>query len=181
MAESKDKDNIDLIFHILQEHEERFNALEKRLDDIKKIVEHYGPIVNKLSKPEKQLEPETPDVPQSILVVDDDPNVVKTFKMILESSGYTVEAATNAMDAIRKVSRLHFDLVIVDMNLPDTLGDELAERLASINDKLRIIMITGYSNYKEQLERNLEIMQVLMKPVNPEELIKVTRNVLQKR
>ncbi len=180
MTESKDKDSIDLIFHILQEHEERFTALEKRLDDIKKIIEHYGPIVNKIKKPDKQPEPILPDVPQSILVVDDDPNVVKTFKMILEGSGYTVDTAINAMDAIRKASRLHFDLVIVDMNLPDTLGDELAERLSIINDNLRIIMITGYSNYKEQLEKNLEIMQVLMKPVNPEELVKVTQNVLQK-
>jgi two-component SAPR family response regulator len=67
------------------------------------------------------------------------------------------------------------------MNLPDTLGDELAERLISINDKLRIIMITGYSNYKEQLEKNLEIIQVLMKPVNPEDLLSVTKQTLKKR
>jgi DNA-binding NtrC family response regulator len=100
--------------------------------------------------------------------------------MILQGAGYTVEAATNALDALRKASRLHFDLVIIDMNLPDTLGDELAERLNSINDKLRIVMITGYSNYREQLEKNLEIMQVLMKPVNPEDLLSVTRKSLQK-
>lgn len=181
MADSKDQESIDLIFHILQEHEEKFNALEKRLDDIKKIIEHYAPIVNQLSTQEKGLEHPSIDVPQSILVVDDDPNVVKTFKMILESSGYTVDIATNAMDALRKASRLHFDLVIVDMSLPDTLGDELAERLNSINERLKIIMITGYSNYKEQLEKNLEIMQVLMKPINPEELIAVTRKTLQKR
>lgn len=180
MAESKDKESIDLIFHILQEHEERFTAIEKRLEDIKKIVEHYGPIVKQLSTHEKKSEQSMADIPQSILVVDDDPNVVKTFKMILQGAGYTVEAATNALDALRKASRLHFDLVIIDMNLPDTLGDELAERLNAINNKLRIVMITGYSNYREQLEKNFEIMQVLMKPVNPEELLSVTRKSLQK-
>lgn len=181
MADSNDQDSIDLIFHILQEHEEKFEAIDKRLEDIKKIIEHFGPIVKKLSKKEAEPEPVLPDVPQSILVVDDDPNVVKTFKMILEGSGYTVEAASNALDALRKVSRLHFDLVIIDMNLPDTLGDELAERLISINKKLQVVMITGYSNYMDQLEKIPGVKEILRKPVNPEALLSVTKKTLQKR
>ena len=100
--------------------------------------------------------------------------------MILESSGYTVESASNALDALRKASRLHFDLVIIDMNLPDTLGDELAKRLVSTNNKLRFIMITGYSNYKDQLEKIPGITQILMKPVNPEDLLSATRKTLEK-
>ena len=100
--------------------------------------------------------------------------------MILESSGYTVESASNALDALRKASRLHFDLVIIDMNLPDTLGDELAKRLVSTNKKLRLIMITGYSNYKDQLEKIPGITQILMKPVNPEDLLSATRKTLEK-
>ena len=181
MAESKDQESIDLIFHILQEHEEKFDAIDKRLDDIKKIIEHFGPIVKKLSKQAAEPEPVMPDIPHSILIVDDDPNVVKTFKMILEGSGYSVEAASNALDALRKVSRLHFDLVIIDMNLPDTLGDELAERLISINKKLRVVMITGYSNYRDQLEKIPGITEILMKPVNPEALLAITRKSLEKR
>ncbi|MFH1178860.1 MAG: response regulator [Candidatus Bathyarchaeota archaeon] len=181
MAESKDKEALDLIFHILQEHEERFNIIDKKLNDIKNIIDHYVPIIKNLAETKKEPSSEPLDLPQNILIVDDDPNVVKTFKMILEGAGYTVDTANNAMDAMRKVSRIHFDLVIVDMNLPDTLGDELAERLYAINKKLNIIMITGYSNYKDQLERNLERMEVLMKPVNPEELVTVTKRTLQKR
>ncbi|MCJ7732895.1 response regulator, partial [Candidatus Bathyarchaeota archaeon] len=169
------------IFHILQEHEERFNVIDNKLNDIKNIIDHYAPIVKQLSEPRKEPHSEPLDLPQNILIVDDDPNVVKTFKMILEGAGYTVDTANNAMDAMRKVSRIHFDLVIVDMNLPDTLGDELAERLYAINKKLNIIMITGYSNYKDQLERDLERMEVLMKPVKPEELVTVTKRILQKR
>ena len=181
LAESKDKEALDLIFHILQEHEERFNAIDNKLNDIKKIIDHYSPIIKNLAGTKKEPFSESLDLPQNILIVDDDPNVVKTFKMILEGTGYTDDTANNAMDAMRKVSRIHFDLVIVDMNLPDTLGDELAERLYAINKKLNIIMITGYSNYKDQLERNLERMEVLMKPVNPEELVAVTKRTLQKR
>jgi len=181
MADSKEEDNIELIFHILHEHEEKFEAIEKKLDDIRKIMDQYAPLVKNLSKNEKKTEPPDRDIPQSILIVDDDPNVVKTFKMILAGAGYSVESANNALEAIRKTSRLHFDLVIIDMNLPDTLGDELAERLSNLNEKIRVMMITGYSNYKERLEKNLEIIDVLMKPVNPEELIAATKKTLQKK
>ena len=141
MTESKDKDAIDLIFHILQEHEERFDNIEKKLDNIKRIIEHYAPIVNHLSEVKRDTSP-LPETPQSILVVDDDPNVVRTFKMILEGVGFTVDTSNNAVDAIRKASRLHFDLVIVDMNLPDTLGDQLAERLIETNSNVKILMVT---------------------------------------
>lgn len=181
MADSKEEDNIELIFHILHEHEEKFEAIEKKLDDIRKIMDQYAPLVQNLSKKEKKTEPPDQDIPKSILIVDDDPNVVKTFKMILAGAGYSVESANNALEAIRKTSRLHFDLVIIDMNLPDTLGDELAERLSNLNEKIRVMMITGYSNYKERLEKNLEIIDVLMKPVNPEELIAATKKTLQKK
>ncbi|MBD3171688.1 response regulator [Candidatus Bathyarchaeota archaeon] len=181
MADSKEEDNIELIFHILHEHEEKFEAIEKKLDNIRKIMDQYAPLVQNLSKNEKKTESQDQDIPKSILIVDDDPNVVKTFKMILASAGYSVESANNALEAIRKTSRLHFDLVIIDMNLPDTLGDELAERLSNLNEKIRVMMITGYSNYKERLEKNLEIIDVLMKPVNPEELIAATKKTLQKK
>ena len=181
LDESKASEELDLIFHVLQEHEERFTNIEKRLDEIKQLIEHYSLVVNRLEDEEKESEPVQLDVPQNILVVDDDPNVVKSFKMILEGAGYTIDTANTTLDAIRKVSRIHFDLVIVDMNLSDTLGDELSERLYSINKKLRILMITGYSNYKEQLEREHEFMRVLLKPINPEELVAIAKKTLQKR
>jgi CheY-like chemotaxis protein len=180
MANLKDKDSIDLIFHTLQEHEERFKAIDKRLDEIKKIIAYYSPRIKKLES-EINLERPQSDLSGSILVVDDDPNIVKTFKMILEGKGYSVDTANNAIDAIRKASKVHYDLVIIDMSLPDTLGDILAERLMAVNNKLRVIMVTGYSEYKGRAEKNLDRIDVLMKPINPEELIVVTQKTLNKK
>ena len=172
MAKENNEESIELIFHVLQEHENRFEAMEKRLDE---IVAKMGRVSEGPTEP-SQL----PELRQSILVVDDDPSVVKTFRMILENAGYTVDTANNAVDAIRKSSRIHFDLVIVDINLPDTLGDILAERLLEVNKDLRIIMITGYSSYKEQVEKN-EKIEVMMKPINPEALLAAARKTLQKK
>ncbi len=180
MVNSKDKDSIDLILYNLQEHGKRLDAIQDQLNDIKKTMANYTPKLNKLES-ENVLSASQQDFPQSVLVVDDDPNIIKTFKMILEGVGYTVDSAQNALDAIRKASKIHFDLVIVDMNLPDTLGDELANRLIEENNKLKVIMVTGYSNYREQLDRNREVIEALMKPITPEELIAATQKILKKK
>lgn len=170
MSDSNDE-SIELIFQVLEEHEKRFESMESRMDEILSTMRRLS-----VSRAESQ---QKPVASQSILIVDDDPNVVKTFKMILENAGYSVDAAHNAVDALRKTSRIHFDLVIVDVNLPDTLGDILAERLINANKNLKIIMITGYSSYKEQLEQN-ENIRVMMKPINPESLLVAARKTLQK-
>lgn len=180
MAKKKEEDSLDLIFHILQEHEQRLDKLEDSLDNIKKIVAIYTPKIKKLESERSRGVAKAP-ILQSILVVDDDRNVVNTFKMILEGNGYTVDTAYTAIDAMRKASKLHFDLVIVDMALPDTLGDILAERLTGVNENLSILMVTGYSNYKDQLEKKHDRVEVLMKPVNPEQLLAAVKETLEKK
>ena len=172
MANQNGEESIELIFKVLQRHENRFEAMEKRLEE---ISEKFGRISRGTVEQSQK-----PELHQSIMVVDDDPSVVKTFRLILENAGYTVDTASNAVDAIRKASKIHFDLVIVDINLPDTLGDILAERLIEVNKSLNIIMITGYSSYKEQIEKNEQI-EVMMKPINPESLLAAARKTLAKK
>ena len=172
MANQNDEKSIKLILKVLRKHENRFEAMEKRLEE---ITEKFGMISRGTIEPSQK-----PDLHQSILIVDDDPSVVKTFRLILEGAGYTIDTASNAVDAIRKASKIHFDLVIVDINLPDTLGDILAERLIEVNKSLNIIMITGYSSYKEQVEKSEQI-EVMMKPINPESLLAAAKKTLEKK
>ena len=177
MVKDKKEDSQDLIYNILQQHEERLDKIEDKLENIRKIVTFYTPKIKKLESEIKLSSPST--IPYNILVVDDDRNIVNTFKMILEGKGYTVDTASNAIDAMRKASKLHFDLAILDMALPDTLGDVLAEELMSIHDNLSIIMVTGYSNYMDQLQKKTDTGELLMKPVAPEELIAATQRALK--
>jgi CheY-like chemotaxis protein len=180
MTRKKEKESTDFILKTLDEHNDRLNAIEKKLDNIVKLMNFYTPIIKQLSHNLKDTKIENVDVPKSILVVDDDPNIVHTLKLILEGSGYSVDSAPNAMEALRKAKRLHFDLVIVDMNLPDTLGDELVQRLYEMNDKIKVIMITGYSSYKEKLEKSDIEMDVLTKPLSPDKLLAIIGKKLQK-
>jgi two-component system response regulator YesN len=59
------------------------------------------------------------------------------------------------------------------------LGDEVAEKLKEKHPDMNIIMITGYSNFKEEIEaKSLDIKEILMKPIPPEDLVKITKKTL---
>ena len=102
-----------------------------------------------------------------------------TFKLVLQSVGFNVETALTGLQALYKVNKSEYDLVILDINLPDMLGDEVAEKLKENHPEMNIIMITGYSTFKDKMEgKGLDIKEVLMKPILPEDLVKITKKTL---
>ncbi|MGH2764282.1 MAG: response regulator [Thermoleophilaceae bacterium] len=80
----------------------------------------------------------------SVLIVDDHPSFRASARMLLESEGYEVvgEAADgeSALDAVR---RLHPDLVLLDVQLPDIDGPEVAARLAAANGLCPAVVLTS--------------------------------------
>jgi len=83
----------------------------------------------------------------------------------------------NGFEALKKARRLHFDVAIVDMSLPDILGDELVRRLSEEREGLKFLMITGYSSYKARFESLGSGIKVLMKPVSVEEMLEALREL----
>jgi DNA-binding NtrC family response regulator len=82
----------------------------------------------------------------SILVVDDEAPLVRLMQAFLERSGYSVEAFTNAADALNrfKAEPDLFRIVVTDITLPDTPGDELAITMARLNPSVRVLLCSGY-------------------------------------
>ncbi|HSC90182.1 MAG TPA: response regulator transcription factor [Gaiellaceae bacterium] len=65
-----------------------------------------------------------------IVIVDDDPSFLATVRLVLEAEGFTVVGeALTGLDGVAAAAELHPDLVLVDVNLPDIDGFEVAERL----------------------------------------------------
>ena len=116
----------------------------------------------------------------NILIVDDDEFLTETFKVILETVGYNVEIAASGMQAIHKTRDKDYDLIILDIKLPDINGDEVARIMKKQGKKTKIVMITGYEKLAEGLkDEPVEIKEILMKPVSPNSLLTVTKKVLQ--
>lgn len=116
-----------------------------------------------------------------ILVVDDEPLLVRLNKRQLENNGYEVVIATQSAEALRIVadSPEMFDLVISDLTMPNMSGHELIRRILDIAPTLPIIVFTGMKDESvvEELSQ-LGVKCVVEKPVVKNELLDAVSSVL---
>ncbi len=118
----------------------------------------------------------------TILVVDDDQVILKSFASVLEKHGYDVETAATAHETIEKCKNGSYDLALLDIKLPDMEGTQLLKELHAISDTMITIMVTGYPSPDSALQSLLlEANAYVVKPVDPDELLKVVAEALSKR
>ncbi len=121
---------------------------------------------------------------ERILVVDDEISIVRLEKQLLESLGYTVEAFSDSVEALKFFhSRSEeIDLVITDMAMPGMTGDKLAVELLSIKPSAAIIICTGYNeNMTQEKAASLGISALLRKPVSKADMAHFIRRVLDRK
>ena len=107
----------------------------------------------------------------NILVVDDDDHVGELLEELLEIDGHQVHRASSGADAIDQVRQKSLDLVLTDLDLPETHGLELAQELRAIRPQLIIGLVTGWPLSLEERSRATEIVDfVLGKPFTRAEL-----------
>lgn len=78
-----------------------------------------------------------------VLVVDDDDQVRKALKILMESTGYAAVTAGNGREALRTVGEIAVDLVITDLFMPEAEGLETIGQLKKEHPKIKIIAISG--------------------------------------
>lgn len=117
----------------------------------------------------------------TILIVDDEVEIVEELKEILESEGYLTLAAFNGVEAVKIFSEKEScDLVLLDIVMPKMSGVETYFKLRKINPKVPIVIVTG-SFAKRNAGRLLEYgaNDVIYKPFNKvEELLEVIKKNL---
>jgi len=83
-----------------------------------------------------------------ILIVEDEQHQRELYAMELQDEGYEVDQAANGKDAVDKVKAGKYDLVILDIRMPEMDGIEALGKILSRDKKIPIIIYTAYSNYK---------------------------------
>jgi CheY-like chemotaxis protein len=119
-----------------------------------------------------------------ILVVDDYEGVVNLFSKVLAQHGYVVETASSGMEAVRKAREIMPDLVLMDVNLPDTDGLMAAFMLRSAPDTRRIPILAMSGQYGADLRDEalgLGCIEFLQKPFPLSTLLKEVERVLAER
>jgi two-component system chemotaxis response regulator CheY len=106
-----------------------------------------------------------------ILVLDDEPMVAKTIRMVLTLQGYEVEVAHSGKEALSLLEQIAFDLIITDYNMPEMLGDELALHIKARRPELPVIMLTAFAeNIRNSPNIAVCVDAVIGKPFNMVEL-----------
>ena len=108
----------------------------------------------------------------TLLIIDDDTNILKTLEMFLTKEHFSVDTAESGAEAIRKSKEKAFDLALIDIVLPDMQGTQLLTELVDgSKHRMRKIMLTGNANLENAiLTVNLGADAYLRKPVKMEDL-----------
>ena len=114
----------------------------------------------------------------SILVVDDDEDVLKLHRLILEGEGYVIGTASTGKLALEEARKSKYHIAILDMFLPDIQGDEVACELRKMDDSIGILFITGYDMSLQIVESLNFDFYIFLKPISPEKLLNAVENVL---
>ncbi len=119
---------------------------------------------------------------ERILVVDDEPGVVRSCVRILQHQGFSVTGKTNSQsipDVLRKET---FDLLLTDIRMPKLDGLKLLQIAKEIDPHITVILITGYGTMEDAINAiRLGVQGFIMKPFEPDDLVATVRDSLARR
>jgi CheY-like chemotaxis protein len=106
-----------------------------------------------------------------VLVVDDEPVVVSSMRRSLHRRGFRVDEAFSANEAINRIVNQMYDLVLLDMRMPDSSGLELLPTIKRHRPSLPVIIVTGYASIETAVEAiQRGATDYMAKPFTPDEL-----------
>ena len=109
---------------------------------------------------------------KTVLVVDDESDVNLTLKMVLEENGFKVDSFTDPLLALENIKRESemYDLIILDVRMPDMSGFELYKEIKKIDDKVKICFLTAgemdYEQFGKELFPALDENCFIQKPIS---------------
>jgi DNA-binding NtrC family response regulator len=117
--------------------------------------------------------------PARILVVDDERNIRKNLGMVLETAGYQVEGAKDGEEALAKCKEQHYDIALVDLQMPKMGGLELLRYLHSLSPGTAVVILTAYGTVANAVEAmKLGAVDFLEKPFDPRTLRLLVEEIL---
>jgi CheY-like chemotaxis protein len=120
-----------------------------------------------------------------ILIVDDEPDINLTFKIVLEDNGFKVDSFTAPLLALENFKPILYDLVLIDIVMPSMNGFGLYEEIRKLDNKVKICFLTATANYyyyesfgKEAFPDLDTKNSFIYKPIGNDELVKKVNQIL---
>jgi DNA-binding response OmpR family regulator len=111
-----------------------------------------------------------------VLIVDDEPDVILTLKIVLEENGFKVDSFTDPLLALQNFKEQDgmYDIIILDIKMPKMNGFELYRQIKKIDDKVKVCFLTASEMYYDAYEdifNTLDVKCFIQKPIENKELI----------
>ncbi|MGC2575378.1 MAG: response regulator [Candidatus Nitrosopolaris sp.] len=117
-----------------------------------------------------------------VLVVDDEYDVSLTVKLVLEENGFKVDSFTDASEALKNFTTGLYDLVILDVKMPEMSGFSLYKKIRKLDDKVIICYMTAVDEVSyEDLKKcypNIDEICIIHKPVDNDSLLGQIKSIL---
>jgi DNA-binding response OmpR family regulator len=110
-----------------------------------------------------------------ILIVDDDPDIILSFKNGLESNGFEVDSYNDPLLALKNFKANFYDLLLIDIRMPGMTGFKLFQKINKIDNKAKVCFITAFEVYYKALLEELPYLNhkcFIRKPISIDELVK---------
>jgi DNA-binding NtrC family response regulator len=117
-----------------------------------------------------------------ILVIDDEPVICDGCRMILSEKGYHVDTCPTGSTGLRSMDAHEYDIVLLDMKLPDIDGMEILRRVRADQPAVSVIVMTGYSTVSNAVEAmKLGAFDYLAKPFDDEQISLAVKKALENK
>src|SRR5712672_3081662 len=117
-----------------------------------------------------------------VLIIDDEAEIRESLQTLLELEGYEVETAANGEQGLSKLGDHSFDLVLLDLALPDRNGIELLPEIRALDPQISVIMITAYGTVEDAVQAMQSgATNFLQKPWDNEKLLADVRAAVGRR
>jgi PAS domain S-box-containing protein len=134
-------------------------------------------VINNKRKREEEM-----DGKETILIVDVDESVCKSLELVFQKNGYETETAGTGGKAVEKAQDRFFNLVLLDINLPDMEGAEAVARLKGMHPDAAVIMTKAHASFgKAARALNKGASACITKPLNMDEVLTLAGEFLEKQ
>lgn len=153
------------------------NITNKLFNDVSKIYPKQKPNLKALSKDNNTMYNGN-----KILIVDDEVDLTRLFRLALEKEGFVVDVFDDPVKAYSSYKSGYYDLLLLDVRMPEMSGFELYQKIKDIGDNTDVCFITAFEEYYDEFKKCFPSLQdvdcFIRKPVGMDKLVKFIKNRL---
>ncbi|HUF54247.1 MAG TPA: response regulator [Dehalococcoidia bacterium] len=111
-----------------------------------------------------------------VLIIDDDPSLLRSIRLTLSVEGYAVETAVDGIDGLERVAQNAFDAIVVDLSMPRMDGRSFYRELRARGNETPVLILSAYGAHGARSE--LKAQAALDKPFDPDHLIEIVGEMM---